>query len=270
MTFWTRLLKRSFRREGIRMAPPRRRRPPQLMLEHLETRIALATLMVNSLADAVSGTAATLDLREAILLVNSGGTATDTSFISLSTAKGSQIDGGQPLTTNPFGSNDTIQFDPSLAGQTITLGSVLPVLLSNVAIIGLGANTPAISGPGLDQVFNVGTGVTASISGLIIENGTSGISSAGTLTVGNCTFTQNRAGIVNNGTATVVSSTITGNAQNGIVNNGTATVVNSTLSNDGFVYTPPPYPYRCFGGPCPPYPGTIFLNTAAVSTMAGH
>src|SRR5262249_12965511 len=60
--------------------PTHRLRP---RLEALEDRLVPATLTVNSLVDTVSGTAATLDLNEAILLINSGGTATDASGNSL-------------------------------------------------------------------------------------------------------------------------------------------------------------------------------------------
>src|SRR5215831_9182734 len=70
-------------RRGQRL--PRRRVVPRL--EALECRLAPATLTVNSLDDSVSG-APTLDLREAILLVNSGGTATyGPTSSSLSAAK---------------------------------------------------------------------------------------------------------------------------------------------------------------------------------------
>src|SRR5437868_14530961 len=106
--------------------------------------MAPAVLTVNSLADAVSGTTATLDLREAILLVNSGGTATDSSGNSLSAAKTSQID----TSSNAFG-NDTIQFASSLFGstqQTITLGGSDLLLSSSVTIAGPGAANLAISG----------------------------------------------------------------------------------------------------------------------------
>jgi hypothetical protein len=72
-------------------------------LEVLEDRLAPAILTVNSTGDTVSGTTSTLDLRDAILLVNSGVTATDSSGLSLATAKASQISG-------TLGFNDTINF----------------------------------------------------------------------------------------------------------------------------------------------------------------
>src|SRR5262249_30557668 len=77
-------------------------------VELLEDRMAPAVLTVNYTGDTVSGTTATLDLREAILLVNSGGTATDSSGNSLAAAKPGQID---TTSSVGFGSNDTIQFN---------------------------------------------------------------------------------------------------------------------------------------------------------------
>ncbi len=216
-----------------------------LSLERLEDRLAPATLTVNSIGDSVSGVTATLDLREAILLVNSGGTATDSSGNRLAAAKASQISGA-------FGVNDTIQFDSSLTGQTITLsGSALPAISQSVAIIGLGASSLAISGNNQSGIFMVDSGTQATISGLTIEdgntNGGGGIFSYGTLTVSNCTFAGNSSsgdggGIDNDyGTLTVSNSTFVGNsatgAGGGILTGGgggmgKATVINSTFADN--------------------------------------
>jgi hypothetical protein len=102
---------RSRSRDAGRSRPPAAPTRPQL--EVPEDRAAPAILTVNSLVDAVSGTTAALDLREAILLVDSGRTATDGAGNSLSTAKAGQIDTGN----GGFGSNDTIQFDQSRFGS---------------------------------------------------------------------------------------------------------------------------------------------------------
>jgi hypothetical protein len=115
--------------------------PPRLNLERLEDRTAPAVLTVNSTADTVSGTTATLDLREAILLVNSGGTATDSNNVSLAPAKAAHID----TSSGGFGTNDTIQFnipttDPgynSTTGAfTIQPLSALPTVTDTVIIDG--------------------------------------------------------------------------------------------------------------------------------------
>jgi len=165
-------------------------------------------------------------------------------------------------------SGDTIVF--SVTG-TITLDCTDPgdgplVISQNLTISGPGAANLAISG-GLPsafacQVFVVNTAVTATISGVTIENGIcsysplspmclsgGGIQNSGTLTVSNSTLSGNSAGVGelgggifndNSGTLTVSNSTLSGNsggvhtsnAGGGIFNNfgGTVTVSNSTLS----------------------------------------
>jgi len=165
-------------------------------------------------------------------------------------------------------SGDTIVF--SVTG-TITLDCTDPgdgplVISQNLTISGPGAANLAISG-GLPsayacQVFVVNTAVTATISGVTIENGIcsyspmspmclsgGGIQNSGTLTVSNSTLSGNSAGVGelgggifndNSGTLTVSNSTLSGNSGGvhtstgggGIFNNpgGTVTVSNSTLS----------------------------------------
>ncbi len=217
----------------------RPRRDAKLYLERLEERLAPATLTVNSLADTVSGTSTSLDLREAILLVNSGGTATDSSGNSLSTAKGSQID----TSTGGFGTNDTIQFDPSLFSstpQTITLGGSELPLTSNVIINGPGAGRLAVSGSNASRVFDVAGGVTASLSGLTIEDGSigsgegAGIYNLGTLSVSGCTISDNSAAF---GPEPVGPFTTGGgiyNLRGTLMVNGSAFVRNSANYGGGF------------------------------------
>ena len=161
-------------------------------------------------------------------------------------------------------SGDTIVF--SVTG-TITLDCTDPgdgplVISQNVTISGPGAAKLAISG-GLPsatacQVFVVNAAVTATISGVTIENGIctnspiclsgGGIQNSGTLTVSNSTLSGNSAGVgelgggifnSSGGTLTVSNSTLSGNSGGvytsngggGIFNDGgTLTVSNSTLS----------------------------------------
>ena len=66
---------------------------------------------------------------------------------------------------------ETITFDPSLKGKTITLTNGQLVLAKNVQIVGPGASLLKISGNNASRVFWVNTGVTATISGLTIANG---------------------------------------------------------------------------------------------------
>jgi hypothetical protein len=103
--FW--LSRRRLRQRAC--SPSRRGRATvRLSLEQLEWRQAPAVLTVNSLGD--DNTADNvLTLREAILVVNGHLGRTVTS------GEQGQISGGA------VGTNDTIQFAPSLAGQTIHL-----------------------------------------------------------------------------------------------------------------------------------------------------
>ena len=156
---------------------------------------------------------------------------------------------------------DTIVFEvPS--GSTITLGSALPPLNSNIALQGPGAAALAVSGNNAFRVLEVGGGSTAStISGLTIANGRCGegcgVLNTGTVSLENVVVSANTAiaeggtntfpeggGILNNGgTMVLTGSTVSGNAtigkngssQNspaggGIYNNGPLTIEHSTLS----------------------------------------
>jgi hypothetical protein len=245
--------------------------------------MAPAVLTVNSLADTVSGTTPTLDLREAVLLVNSGGTATDGAGNSLRAAKSSQID----TSSGAFGANDAIQFAPSLFGttqQTITLGGTEMLLARSVTITGPGAGQLAVSGNGQSRVFECAAGTTDAISGLTIENGTvngngGGLYNSGTLTVTGCTLSGNSVqyggifvyvsggGIYNNGgTMTVTGCTLSGNSADseyhdnggGIMNwAGTMVVTGCTLSGNSGANT---------GGGISNF-GTMTVNN---STLSGN
>ena len=92
---------------------------------------------------------------------------------------------------------DTIQFDPSLNGQTINLASAL-FIDHGVRIFGPGPDQLAISGSNMTRVFTItGSGV-GFISGLTIRNGRvsaftsgAGILNQGALTLENCAFSNN-------------------------------------------------------------------------------
>ena len=154
---------------------------------------------------------------------------------------------------NPAGSE--IQFDPTVFGspQTITLASTL--VLSETAgpevIDGPGANLVTVSGNNAVQVFSVSAGVTATITGQTISNGSAdryggGIDNNGSITITNSTIENSSAvfggGIFNNGMLTVTDSTIDdnnadvngpgGGAGGGILNDGTLTVTNSTVADN--------------------------------------
>ena len=160
-------------------------------------------------------------------------------------------------------SGDTITFFVSCPpASPIILTSGVIDITTNLTISGPGQNELAVSGNDASEVFAVAPGVTATISGLTIEDGSAanggGIENDGTLTVTNSTISGNTAtcstsacettggGILNNGVLTVTNSTVSDNKANtgsgcttkcfafsgGIQNNGTLTVTASTLSDN--------------------------------------
>ncbi len=168
---------------------------------------------------------------------------------------------------NPAGS--LIEFDPTVfsAPQTITLAGTLELTeaAGPEVINGPSANLTTISGNNAVQVFNVASGVTASITGLTISGGSvggvnggsgGGIYNSGTLTLTNSTIAGNSAsdrgflggscsggGIDNSGTLTLTNSTIAGNSVSGgylvgsgdgggISNSGTLSITDSTFSGN--------------------------------------
>jgi fibronectin-binding autotransporter adhesin len=133
-------------------------------------------------------------------------------------------------------SGDTIVFDTSLQGQTITLtrGYLDPVSLD---IEGLGADQLAIRGNPYAGVFGIGRGGTGTIAGLTITGGFGcSVSNDGTLTLNNCNVSDNQhgQGISNSGTLTLNNCNVSGNYivdsnGGGIWNVGTATLNNSAV-----------------------------------------
>ena len=129
----------------------------------------------------------------------------------------------------------------------------------SVTIDGPGASELSVSGGGSSGVFNVASGVTASISGLTITDGSggggyyddygAGLYNAGTVTLNNCTISSNYAGggegggLFNSGVATVNDCTITGNTAGydgnggGLYNTGTATLTDCTISDNSAAFS---------------------------------
>jgi len=154
---------------------------------------------------------------------------------------------------------DTINFDPSLSGQTITLTSgQLPTIESQFDVAGLtidgGSAEITISGANQYGVFEVDPGANLTLRNLTEKGGISnhggtltvsnstisGIyNQSGTATVSNSTVSSKELGdflgIYNLGALTVSNSTISGNSAGGINNNasGTLEVSNSTISSNG-------------------------------------
>ena len=117
---------------------------------------------------------------------------------------------------------DSISFSAAVFNPgTITLGSALPNITTDMNISGLGAALVKIDGANSFQVFNIAFGVTVNISGVTITHGNFGVSGGG---------------IYNHGTLTVTSSTIDSNygaaGGGGIDNVGSLTVLDSIISNN--------------------------------------
>ncbi|MCA9232087.1 MAG: hypothetical protein KDA57_15670 [Planctomycetales bacterium] len=149
---------------------------------------------------------------------------------------------------------DSITFDGSLAGNTITLALGQLEISDSVTVTGLGADQLTIDAGGASRVLRITGTTTADISGLTLTGGNVGrgggirneASATTTLTdmvvTGNtATTTANDAGggIYNLGNLTIVGSTVTGDmAPNGSARGGgiwsdnTVTISDSTLSGN--------------------------------------
>jgi hypothetical protein len=144
---------------------------------------------------------------------------------------------------------DTIDFAPWV--RSIGLCAGLDVR-TNVSIVNdQGSGPVSIDGGSAVRPFKVEPGVTASLTGLTITHGRApgffpfdsggGIDNLGTLTLSNCTLSNNHAddgggGINNLGTLTLGNCTlldnIAGDAGGGIFNLGTLTLTDCTLSRN--------------------------------------
>ncbi|MFL6334170.1 MAG: Ig-like domain repeat protein [Pyrinomonadaceae bacterium] len=169
---------------------------------------------------------------------------------------------------------DTITFSNSAAGgavnffdgsqHAITLNTGELTIGKSLTVTGPGASVLTVDANQASRVFNIGGGVTASLSGLTLANGKvsgnpsqgGGILNDGTLTITDCTLSGNSSsnshediknfggGILNNGALTITGSTLSGNSVTGagdysvskgggIYNNGgTLTITGSTLSGN--------------------------------------
>ena len=139
----------------------------------------------------------------------------------------------------------TITFDPHVfaTARTITLkGSAL--ILTNptsISIVGPAAGV-TISGNNQSDEIDVNGGVRASLSGLTLTGGVTGIFDAGTRLVTNCSITNNSgSGIVSNdGFMVLTGDTVSGNQSNsvggGIINElGKMTLIDCTVAGNSAV-----------------------------------
>jgi hypothetical protein len=219
---------------------PGARRPSQvvrLALEYLNDRVVPATLTVHTLADTTNS--GLLSLRDAIGAVNAGSAA------GLPTSEQAQID-----TTNPFGTNDTIQFASAVTGpgKTSTLSGTELLLTRSVTVTGPGAANLTVNANNLSRVFDIGPGATVAFSGLTVTGGRvtgtfglpgvgGGIANQGALTVSNSVISGNTAstdggGLCNYGGTglTLNNCTISGNTAQttggGVYSEGALLIVN--------------------------------------------
>jgi len=156
-------------------------------------------------------------------------------------------------------SGDTIVFDPSLSGQTITLNSGELAINKSLNIQGpaQGQLPVRISGGGASRVFDVNNpranvtltnlavinGFTVAVAGNSYSGLGGGVLNLGSLTIAGCTFSDNSAsrfgGGIDNyyGTLSIAGSTLSGNSSGdggGAIFNvrGTLTITGSTLSGN--------------------------------------
>jgi len=164
-------------------------------IEALECRRLLTAILVTTADDSTSHTGESL--RDAITTANADAMA---------------------------GTSDTITFDPSLNGQTITLQQGVLELVAGTqgAQITIdGGNQITVSGNSASAVFQIDPGSNDTLSGLTITGGSS---------------TASGGGIVNNGTLVILNSMVSGNTTTmlggGIYNNGALEIVGSMLSDN--------------------------------------
>ena len=170
---------------------------------------------------------------------------------------------------------DTVTFDPSLAGGTITLNGDQFEITKGISIDASAIGGITIDANGESPVFNVSGGteeapvelINLTITGSSAVNDKGGaIYNSGTLSVANCIITGNSAnygsGIYNYfATLTVTNTEISGNTANnvggGIYNySGTLSVTNSTISGNAA---------KSFGGGISNYFGVSNITNTIVA-----
>lgn len=153
-------------------------------------------------------------------------------------------------------SGDTVNFAPSLDGETLTLTSGELAITKSLSIVGPGASQLTISGDDRFRVFDLvhkNSKTQVALSGLTISNGFGGFNDYGggiynaggtTLTLSGCTLAGNSAGlgggaIYNASKLTATNCTLSGNTASGgdgggvyNQNGATLAISGSILSND--------------------------------------
>lgn len=175
-----------------------------------------------------------------------------------SLADNTTLDGLVTLREAIEAANLDISVDGSTAGSgadqivfatgpgTILLNGVsLPTIVDDLTIAGLGSNQLTVDGADQTRAFELGPGVTVTISDLTIARGRAsddgaGISNQGTLTLSNCALSGNATatnggGIFNAGTLTIANSSFSSNSAlngGGLYNDGDVQIVNAMFSGN--------------------------------------
>ena len=181
--------------------------------------VVFAALVVNTTSDSFAPGPGLLSLREAIGFADN----------------------------DPSGTAD-ITFDPTVfaESQTITLTtSQLELTQGDITITAPAAGV-TVSGGGLNRVFQVDAGATASLAGMTLTDGSAvfggGLYNSGTVTLADCTISGNTAyqsggGLFSSGGSTtlthcLVSTNAAGQFGGGVDNNGTTTLFGCTISGN--------------------------------------
>ena len=166
------------------------------------------------------------------------------------------------------GGGDTITFSPLLNGVIDLTDGPLPAITANMTIDGPGADILSIDGQGQSGILTISAGANVTFSGLTLTDGNStdggAIDNGGTLTVINCTLSNNQShgggAIFNalNSVLTMTGCTLFDNSTvvgGGICNLGAANLTDCTLSGNTAV----------IGGGIYSYTGTLALNNCTVA-----
>jgi hypothetical protein len=205
-------------------------------------------LTVNSLDDNTTDTSA-LTLREAVALVDNAGTPASLGQPSMPAGWAAKIDN-----TNPFGTNDTIQFDPNLFSggmQTLSLSQGAFLLNKSVSINGPGRTLLTLDAQQKSQIFVIAktpTGparinATVTLDDMTLTNGKSTaanisgdggavrsfLSATGSLTINNCTITNNSSAFEGGAIGSFGPLTI----ENCIISNNSSTDEGGGVFNQG-------------------------------------
>ncbi len=144
---------------------------------------------------------------------------------------------------------DTIEFDPSLSGQTIGLTQGTITLSTSVQIVGPGADELTIDGNELGRVFFIDSGATVLVSGLTVSGGNhtgagAGIrNDGGQLTVIECVLRENTTGFAGAALAnffglgldvvdSVIEENTAGIGAGVFINFGPVNIVGTTIRNN--------------------------------------